>query len=99
MRLLLKFACCPCRWRTELPTSKLLPEFQVRKEEARTSNLNGLLTTGCLQGDLECGHLHTNDHLSLIIPLSAQDGGYPFRGRFVSAALAPLAPSNGLYVL
>ena len=54
----------------------LLPEFQLRKEEGRTSNLNGLLTTGCLKGDLECGHLHITNWLSLT-HCQLQDGGYP----------------------
>lgn len=56
----------------------LLPEFQVRKGEGRTSNLNGLLTTGGLKSDGVCGHLHIGYYSQFHCQL--QDGGYPFRG-------------------
>ena len=49
----------------------LLPEFLVKKGDEPTSNLDGLLTTGCLESDGVCRHLHIKGQTSFMIPLSA----------------------------
>lgn len=73
-------ACCPAVGGQSCQLPACFQTFQVRKRGARTSNLDGLLTTGGLQGDLECGHLQVTAPRLLLHPHHLQDGGYPFRG-------------------